>query len=220
MMLTDDDPIAATLFAADFESADRLHDALTRQLGFPAYYGRNFDALFDVLMDRNDAALRIAIVDPARAFEVGRGLAVAFCAVVQDAAGIVVFQHEDAALAEVDQQAFAAEWVDAWNSKDLERVLAHYAEGVVLTSALAARIVPESNGTIRGKAALRAYWTEALAKSGALHFALEDVLSSAGAMTIVYRNHRSERVSETLVFDGEGLVSRAIVAYRASAQTD
>jgi RNAse (barnase) inhibitor barstar/ketosteroid isomerase-like protein len=215
MMLTDDDPIAATLLPADFESAERMHDALSRQLGFPDYYGRNFDALFDALMNRNDAVLRIAIVDPARAFEIGGGLAAAMCAVIQDAAGLVVFQPEQVELVEVDHQAFAAEWVDAWNSKDLERVLAHYADDVVLTSPLAARVVPASNGTIRGKAALRAYWTEALAKTGALHFTLEDVLSGAGTITILYRNHRAERVTETLVFDGAGLVARVVVAYRA-----
>ncbi len=215
-MMIDDDPIAATLVAADFESAERLHDALALQLGFPDYYGRNFDALFDVLMDRNDAALRIAIVDAARAFEVGGQLTTTFCAVIQDVAGIIVFQQDRSGLAEVDHAAFAAEWVDAWNSKDLERVLTHYADDVVVTSALAARVVPESNGTIRGKAALRAYWGAALAKAGALQFELEDVLSGAGTMTILYRNHRAERVSETLVFDGAGLVSRVVVAYRSA----
>lgn len=218
-MMTDDDPIAATLTAADFTSADRLHDALALQLGLPDYYGRNFDALFDVLMDRNDSVLRIAIVDAARAFEVGGGLATTFCGVIQDVAGVLVFQHAPTELAEVDHAAFAAEWVDAWNSKDIERVLVHYADDVVVTSPLAARVVPESNGTIRGKIALRAYWTAALAKTGALHFELEDVLSGAGTMTILYRNHRAERVSETLLFDAAGLVSRVVVAYRAIAST-
>lgn len=36
---------------AEFESAGEVHGFLARELGFPAYYGGNLDALFDVLTD-------------------------------------------------------------------------------------------------------------------------------------------------------------------------
>ena len=53
--------------------------------------------------------------------------------------------------------AFAREWVAAWNAHDLERILSHYAEDVVLRSPVAARLLPESSGEIRGIDALRAW---------------------------------------------------------------
>ena len=57
---------------------------------------------------------------------------------------------------------FADEWVQAWNADDIEAVLAHFHDDVVFTSPVAARVVPKSGGVVRGKAALRNYWTTAL----------------------------------------------------------
>ena len=54
-----------------------------------------------------------------------------------------------------DHDAFAAEWLAAWNAHDLERILSHYAEGVTFLSPVAARMT--GNGRVEGKAALRAY---------------------------------------------------------------
>lgn len=61
-----------------------------------------------------------------------------------------------------DAIAFAHDWASSWNSHDLPAVLAHFADDVVFTSPVAARVIPESDGVIRGKAALTAYWAEAL----------------------------------------------------------
>lgn len=54
---------------------------------------------------------------------------------------------------------FASRWQDDWNSHDLDRVLAHYAEDVVFSSPMIARLTGDPAGTPHGKAALRAYWT-------------------------------------------------------------
>jgi hypothetical protein len=40
----------------------------------------------------------------------------------------------------------------------------------VFTSPVAARVVPEGGGVVRGKAALRGYWTAELAQLPDLHF--------------------------------------------------
>ena len=40
---------------------------------------------------------------------------------------------------EDDARAFAAAWADVWNRRNLDAILAHYADDVVLTSPLAAR---------------------------------------------------------------------------------
>ena len=54
-----------------------------------------------------------------------------------------------------EPQRFADEWVRAWNSHDVEAVLAHFHDDVVFTSPVAARVLPESMGVVRGKSALR-----------------------------------------------------------------
>ena len=46
--------------------------------------------------------------------------------------------------ADFDAREFAREWIEAWNSHDLDTILSHYADGVVLTSPAAARLLKNS----------------------------------------------------------------------------
>lgn len=112
-----------------------------------------------------------------------------------------------------DAQTFAKEWLDAWNAHDLERVLAHYADDVELVSPRAAQVVPQSGGVIRGKPALRAYWTAALGRAPTLSFELIDVFTTVSGATILYRNHRGQRVTETFLWNADGKVVRTVVAH-------
>ena len=114
---------------------------------------------------------------------------------------------------EVDVRRLAEEWIAAWNARDLDRVLSHYAADVELSSPIAAERIPESGGYVRGAAALRAYWEPALAANPDLHFDLEAVLTAVDGCTILYRNHRDQLVAESLYWNDDGLVTRAAVAY-------
>ena len=109
-----------------------------------------------------------------------------------------------------DPEAFAAAWRDAWNAHDLDAIVAHYTEDVVFTSP-AARIVGE-DGTVRGKAALRAYWGKGLDLIPDLHFEVEGVYSGVDTLVINYRNQNGGLTNEVLVFDGD-LVGRGYGTY-------
>jgi ketosteroid isomerase-like protein len=108
---------------------------------------------------------------------------------------------------------FAHEWIDAWNARDLERILSHYSPEIVFTSPFAAQVVPESHGVIRGIDALRSYWSAGLERNPDLHFDLVQVLETCDGVTILYRNHRDQFVAETLLFGSEGLVTLGFAAY-------
>lgn len=101
---------------------------------------------------------------------------------------------------------FADRWVDAWNARDVEAVLRHYAEDVVFTSPTAMRVVPESNGTVRGKDALRSYWTRALQENRDLRFELIAVYAGIDTLVLHYRNQLGDLVNEVLTFRN-GLVA-------------
>jgi ketosteroid isomerase-like protein len=105
-----------------------------------------------------------------------------------------------------DPDGYAEEWVRAWNAHDIEAVLVHFREDVLFTSPVAARVVPESGGVVRGKAALREYWTAALEAFPELRFDLVGVYRGESTLVINYRNHRGELVNEVLTFDAGGLV--------------
>lgn len=108
--------------------------------------------------------------------------------------------------------AFAAKWIAAWNARDLEHVLSHYAEDVVFVSPRAAELTGDP--IVRGKPALRSYWTKALALAPDLHFTLETVFEgAAGRLTLVYARADGRRGAESFVLGEDGLVVESMACY-------
>jgi ketosteroid isomerase-like protein len=118
-----------------------------------------------------------------------------------------------------DSERFAAAWAEAWNARAIESVLEHFREDVVFTSPTALAVT--GSPTVRGKAALRAYWTTALARIGSLRFTVDRVLwdPARRELAIIYMSAidgRSRRVSENLTFDERGAVVSAEVFHGVS----
>lgn len=109
-----------------------------------------------------------------------------------------------------DALRFAASWAANWNSHDLDRVLADYAEDVVFRSPFAATVV--GTDTIVGKPALREYWTAGLARLPNLHFTVSGVQVCLDTVVINYRNEAGRSVSEVLRLR-DGLVVEGFGAY-------
>ncbi|SDT59904.1 nuclear transport factor 2 family protein [Jiangella sp. DSM 45060] len=102
-----------------------------------------------------------------------------------------------------EPHAFARDWLAAWNAHDVEAVLRHFHDDVVFTSPVAARVLPETGGVLRGKNELRRYWTEGLRQIPDLRFAVEAVYAGVSALVITYRNQNDVLVNEVLIFDGD-----------------
>ncbi len=113
----------------------------------------------------------------------------------------------------MDAAEFVEEWINAWNSHDVERILGHYAADAVFTSPFARLLIPESNGEVHGIAGLRRYWSEGLRRVPEQHSTLSQILETAEGVTVLYRNDRGQVVAETMLFNSEGKVSRGIAAY-------
>jgi len=104
-----------------------------------------------------------------------------------------------------DPQAFAREWAEAWNRRDVEAVLAHFHEDALFTSPVAQQ-VGYLTGMIRGKAELRRYWVTALGRNPDLHFEVTRVFVGLDVLVIEFVNQSGALRSEILVFR-DGLVS-------------
>ncbi|MCI0348298.1 MAG: nuclear transport factor 2 family protein [Acidobacteriales bacterium] len=83
---------------------------------------------------------------------------------------------------------FASDWVAAWNSHDLDRILAHYKDDFEMSSPLIA-LVGQASGRLRGKAAVGAYWAKALQRIQNLHFELVTALAGVDSVTLYYKGH-------------------------------
>jgi ketosteroid isomerase-like protein len=97
---------------------------------------------------------------------------------------------------------FTEQWLAAWNGHDIDAILSHFTDDVVFSSPLARQIVENSDGYVRGKDELRAYWTQGLARNGDLHFTLGGVYVGVDTLVINYRNQANRRVNEVLTFRG------------------
>lgn len=115
-----------------------------------------------------------------------------------------------------EAEAFAQEWLAAWNAHDLERILSHYADDVKFLSPKAEALI--GTALVSGKEALRAYWGAALASLPSLQFRLVSVFTGANALTVLYRNDRGEEVTETFLLNDGGKVDTSLACYRHVTQ--
>ena len=118
-----------------------------------------------------------------------------------------------------EASAFVAEWMAAWNSHDVERILEHYAGDVEYWSPFIAAMAepggPGADGRLVGKDSVRAYFAAALEKYPELHFDPPwHVAAGAGSVSFVYGSVNDLTAVETLVFKpGTWVVARAHCHY-------
>jgi hypothetical protein len=98
-------------------------------------------------------------------------------------------------------RAFVDSWVTAWNAHDLDTLLTHFADDVTFRSPVAAQLLG-SDGVIRGKEALRAYWAEGLRRIPDLQFEVVGCYVGVDCLVINYRNQKGGLVNEVLTFEG------------------
>ena len=108
--------------------------------------------------------------------------------------------------ATADLATLGREWIAAWNSHDLERVLALYAEDSEMTSDKIPALGFDASGTLRGKDNIRAYWSVALQRLPNLHFDLIDTYVSPDSIVVFYQNERGAKICEYLRLDPEGKI--------------
>jgi len=109
---------------------------------------------------------------------------------------------------------FASDWVDAWNSHDLDRILFHYSDDFEMSSSRITQLMGEPTGTLKGKASIAAYWEKSLAQSPGLTFELREVLVGANSVVICYDNvTRGRKAAEVFIFGADGLVVKSMAHY-------
>jgi hypothetical protein len=116
-------------------------------------------------------------------------------------------------LDEARARKFADEWVRAWNAHDLDQIMAHYDDEVVLESPIAARLLGDPSGRVSGKSALRAYFRQGLTAYPQLRFELLDVMWGLDSVVLYYVNQKGSRTGEYMELTPTGRVSRVVANY-------
>jgi hypothetical protein len=101
---------------------------------------------------------------------------------------------------------FADDWIESWNSHDLDRIMAHYSDEVTFSGPFVSRIASESSGTLNGKKQVRTYWEKALNLVPDLRFELVTTLVGVGSVVLVYKNAKGQLNAEMFYFRPDGLI--------------
>ena len=107
----------------------------------------------------------------------------------------------------------AREWLRAFNARDLDALLALYAEDAVHVSPKLRARRPETEGRVAGRAALRAWWADSFARLPGLRYDVATLTADAERVWFEYRRvlpgEPDMMVAEVLVVrDGSIVESR------------
>jgi hypothetical protein len=111
---------------------------------------------------------------------------------------------------------FAGEWIAAWNVRDLDRILKHYAREIEFTSPFVGRLLNSNANTLRGIAVLRVYFGRALNAYPDLRFVSRRVYSGAQSLVLEYQGVSNLLAAEMMVFNDAGFVIRVNAHYTAA----
>ena len=114
---------------------------------------------------------------------------------------------------------FVQDWLEGWNSRNPDRIMAHYAEDAAFQSPSVLALGGSSDGIVRGKLEITEFTRRAFERFPKLRFEVEDVIERPNRVIVIYRKHGvfAEKPGLTVeVFEFENdLVKRNIVYWSA-----
>ena len=117
----------------------------------------------------------------------------------------------------MDTQAIALDWIDAWNKRDIDRIMTHYTDDIVFYSLTVIKRWNIADGKIIGKENLRAHFLKGLDLAPNLYFEFIDMLSGTDGITIIYKRETGALVADVAVLDENGKAT-LVKAYYGQAR--
>ncbi len=105
---------------------------------------------------------------------------------------------------------FAQDWVESWNSHDLDRILAHYSDDFEMTSPLIVSMMSVPSGTLKGKETIRAYWARGLERRPNLKFELQKITFGVETIAIHAHADTGRNFVEWFFFAGDDKVVKSL----------
>jgi len=106
-----------------------------------------------------------------------------------------------------------ADWLDAWNHHDLDRIMQHYAEDVEFTAQTVVTRWGKADGKLKGKEELRNHFGRGLALAPDIHFTLEEILLAPNGYAVLYHRENGNRVLDAVELDDSGLAIKVTAYY-------
>lgn len=98
---------------------------------------------------------------------------------------------------------FVREWIDAFNSHNLELILEHYADDIEFYSPFIVQLTFNDEGVIRSKSDLKKYFEQALIVYPDLHFELHGYFTGINIIVIHYLSVNGRMAAEVFQLNDE-----------------
>ena len=112
-----------------------------------------------------------------------------------------------------DAEAHANDWIEAWNSHDLERIMSHYSRDVVFEANTVRVRWQKPDGKLLGAAELRKHFALGLELAPQLKFQLEQVLLAPSGYAVLYRRENGNRVIDCVTLNDAGQAEKVVAYY-------
>jgi ketosteroid isomerase-like protein len=110
-------------------------------------------------------------------------------------------------------QEFANDWLAAWNSKDLNKIIEFYADEVTMISPTVTELTGYQEGITVQKSDIKELYSKLFVQIPELHYSLVAVAVGIDTLTIHYTSCQCDMVADVLKFDGGWKVFKSCTYY-------
>jgi hypothetical protein len=110
-------------------------------------------------------------------------------------------------------RAHASQWIAAWNQRDIEKIMEHYAEDIEFEANTVVRRWQKADGRLIGRDELRKHFELGLSLAPNLHFELEDVFFAPSGYAVLYRRDNGNRVLDIVELDARNKARKVKAFY-------
>jgi hypothetical protein len=112
-----------------------------------------------------------------------------------------------------DAEAHAKDWIGAWNSHDLERIMSFYSQDVVFEAETVRARWRKPEGKLVGIAELGKHFALGLELAPQLKFQLEQVFLAPSGYAILYQRENGNHVIDCVTINDAGQAAKVIAYY-------
>jgi ketosteroid isomerase-like protein len=109
------------------------------------------------------------------------------------------------------------DWLNAWNQKDIERLLKHYHDNVQFSSPTVTSRWNIESGKLEGKEALRKHFLKGFEEANHVEFKFLNVFYGVSGIVLVYRRGAAGMGADLITLDELGKVTRVDVFHSKEA---
>ena len=110
-------------------------------------------------------------------------------------------------------QRIARDWIDSWNSHDIDRIISHYSEDIIFSSPFIEKLLGNQSGTIQGKEELKSYFLKGLQAYPELKFELNGILVGVDSITLYYKSVNNLSAAEVMILDSDEKILKVLAHY-------